>query len=579
MKRKYSLAAAAVSTMAFAALGLATLPASAAPIITDGQTTDLVIHKYLGPVVLPHLPNDGNEVTGITLPPLDGIQFDVYKVNGVDLTTNAGWEAAASLYGCMITSADVMAGSITCGTSTYTLTAVTSGETASGAVTFADLAVGLYVVNENLAASSYASASSISPAPPFFVTLPMTDTDGLDNTMGTADDRMNWLDTVHVYPKNSQDSITKTVADGNQGTANEDAFYIGEELTYTLSSTITATDSNGDGTVNGLDIGYYYVGDQLSTDVNFVSVTASILAADGTTVVPLEGCDAADLPITAPPTCDYIWTLVEETTVAPITGDWVRVVFTDAGLNKLAANSGGHVVTKIIATVESLPADGIIPNMGDFIPSQAWWMGQGNPMPLDPGDNTDPGTTPTTPDNIPSSQTLSKYGNLTFTKTAEDGTTALAGAEFTVYRDINNDENCTDADVTGTGATIIGSPVVTGADGKATFVGLLTSDFYNNAVQTDLITYCLVETKAPTGYNLLADPIKFTVMSDYEGTPPVPVLSVYDLGIIKNLADNLGNDLPLTGGQGVAALSVAGLLLIGGGGGYYAYTSRKRRTA
>lgn len=571
MKRKYSLAAAAVSTMAFAALGLATLPASAAPIITDGQTTDLVIHKYLGPVVLPHLPNDGNEVTGITLPPLDGIQFDVYKVDDVDLTTNAGWEAAASLYGCMITSADVMAGSITCGTSTYTLTAVTSGETASGAVTFADLAVGLYVVNENLAASSYASASSISPAPPFFVTLPMTDTDGLDNTMGTADDRMNWLDTVHVYPKNSQDSISKTVADGNQGTANEDAYYIGEELTYTLSSTITATDSNGDGTVNGLDIGYYYVGDQLSTDVNFVSVTASILAADGTTVVPLTGCAATALPGSG---CDYIWSVVEE---SGTTGDWVRVVFTEKGLDLLAANSGGHVVTKIIATVDSLPANGIIPNMGDFIPSQAWWMGQGNATPLTPGTDTSAGTTPGMPDNIPSNETLSKYGNLTFTKTAEDGTTALAGAEFTVYRDINNDEDCTDFDIDPANATIIGSPVTTAADGTATFVGLLTSDFYNNAVQTDLITYCLVETKAPTGYNLLADPIEFTVMSEYDGT--TPILSVHEMGVIKNLADNLGNNLPLTGGQGVAALSFAGLLLIGGGGGYYAYTSRKRRTA
>ncbi len=48
---------------------------------------------------------------------------------------------------------------------------------------------------------------------------------------------------------------------------------------------------------------------------------------------------------------------------------------------------------------------------------------------------------------------------------------------------------------------------------------------------------------------------------------------------IKNEKANLGNNLPLTGGEGVAALSLGGLALIGGGLGYYAYTSRKRQTA
>ena len=48
---------------------------------------------------------------------------------------------------------------------------------------------------------------------------------------------------------------------------------------------------------------------------------------------------------------------------------------------------------------------------------------------------------------------------------------------------------------------------------------------------------------------------------------------------IENEKSNLGNNLPLTGGEGVAALSVAGLMLIGGGAGYYAYAGRKRHTA
>lgn len=445
--------------------------------------------------------------------------------------------------------------------------------------------MGLYVVAENLADSTYATASSLNPATPFLVTLPMTDPVA----------ESSWLDTVHVYPKNTQESITKTVSDGNLGVPNQDGYYIGQKLTYTLSSSITAIDTNGDGIIDGSDIGYYYVGDQLSTDVNFVTVTASILPSAGD-AVPLTGCAASALPGTS---CDYIWSVVEET-ADPAKGDWVRVVFTQAGLEKLADNGGGHVVTNIVVTLDSLPADGIVPNMGDFIPSQGWWMGQGNEA-LTPGTDTTAGTTPTTPDNIPSNETLSKYGNVVITKAAENGTTLLGGAEFTIYRDIDNSDTCTDLDVLGGTvgstnytATKIGTPVTTDVNpflsdgtthnpnfGKVTFVGLQTSDFYNNASQTGAaqITYCLVETKAPNGYNLLADPIPFKVMSDYAADGVTPVLSVEVLPVIKNLESNLGNNLPLTGGEGVAALSLGGLALIGGGAGYYAYTSRKRRTA
>ncbi|HQY97391.1 MAG TPA: hypothetical protein PLU83_10430, partial [Phycicoccus sp.] len=37
------------------------------------------------------------------------------------------------------------------------------------------------------------------------------------------------------------------------------------------------------------------------------------------------------------------------------------------------------------------------------------------------------------------------------------------------------------------------------------------------------------------------------------------------------------NQLPLTGGAGVAAISGLGLLLVGGGLGYYVVTTRRRR--
>ena len=53
--------------------------------------------------------------------------------------------------------------------------------------------------------------------------------------------------------------------------------------------------------------------------------------------------------------------------------------------------------------------------------------------------------------------------------------------------------------------------------------------------------------------------------------------AAYTYTDIKNQPDNLTNKLPLTGGEGVALFSLAGLVLIGGGLGYYAWTQRRRR--
>ena len=85
----------------------------------------------------------------------------------------------------------------------------------------------------------------------------------------------------------------------------------------------------------------------------------------------------------------------------------------------------------------------------------------------------------------------------------------------------------------------------------------------------------MVETKAPNGYNLNAEP--FTATIDWAtGTSTLTRTATVE---ITNEKTNLGNQLPLTGGEGIAALSIGGLVLIGGGAVYYAAASRKRREA
>ena len=49
------------------------------------------------------------------------VYTDAAKTIPVDLTTNAGWEAASAITGYTLTQADILAGSFTIGATTYYL--------------------------------------------------------------------------------------------------------------------------------------------------------------------------------------------------------------------------------------------------------------------------------------------------------------------------------------------------------------------------------------------------------------------------------------------------------------------------
>ncbi|MGI5950658.1 MAG: SpaH/EbpB family LPXTG-anchored major pilin, partial [Brooklawnia sp.] len=188
-----------------------------------------------------------------------------------------------------------------------------------------------------------------------------------------------------------------------------------------------------------------------------------------------------------------------------------------------------------------------------FIPNKTW--SEQNPGP-----------------GIPTPEVESKYGNIKIEKKDPVNDLMLAGAVFEVYLDPTpRDQVCSAADVSG-------DPIAsgtTGADGTYTFTGLQASNWYDGAAVTDpkdWISYCLLETKAPAGYNLEASPYYITI--DWAtGTVDAPA---YTTAVVNNEKTNLDNELPLTGGQGIAALSILGLALIGGGTAAYAASQRKR---
>lgn len=477
---RWRVAVAAVAAGAVTALGAA-LPASAAPLIDPDQPGSLTIHKYEQPEVPTGLPNNGTEQTVTGLTPLDGVGFTVYKVDPIDLTTNAGWQDANDLSQVF----DGTEASIT--GAGYTPTAV-GGELltdVNGEITLSGLDLGLYYVVET---SPVAGATAVAP---FLVSVPLTDPDNLNG----------WLYDVHVYPKNSIVSADKTVEDSAD-------IKLGDEIEFTITTEIPDVPA----------IDAYRIVDELDTKLDYVS--AAVTLVDGTTLNP----------------ADYVVSF-------DATTNTVAVDFTASGLVVLAAHSTTQVQTVITTTVNTV---GEIANTALLYPNQ----------------HAIDEDLPT-----PSPTVETKWGEVTFEKVDEGGN-PLTGAVFSVYP--------TEADArAGTNAIVLGGATefTTAADGTVTLSGLRYSDFADGVTvapgEDGYQTYWLVEVVAPNGYELLAEPIEFTVTA---ATTPVGI----DHEVV-NVPSNSGFELPLTGGIGTTLFAAGGAMLLVGAVFFALYARRKNR--
>jgi RNA polymerase sigma factor (sigma-70 family) len=199
------------------------------PILRMGSLT---IHKYKALATPINLPNDGTALTAAQLQgltPMAGVTFTVQKVNNVDLTTNAGWTAAAALTPAQ--AAAQAAPGLT----------VTTG--AAGTATLGSLPLGLYLVTE----TGY--PAGVTPSAPFLVTLPMTDPAGGGS----------WLYDVNVYPKNAVTTATKTVNDAS-------VVKLGDNVQWTITS----------GIPNVSPIDGYRVVDKLDTKLSYTNSTVAL---------------------------------------------------------------------------------------------------------------------------------------------------------------------------------------------------------------------------------------------------------------------------------------------------------------
>ena len=505
------------------------VPATADPLPTQGT---LVIHKYALDA-----PGDGSNNNGtlLTTPPagdpLDGVIFRIYKIGARTLATYPDtppigkYEVVGSTLVVKDKTTDATIGVYNITTAVSSLTTGNNATYGHGTAIAADLPAGYYLVVETGSVTGGPTAYPTSGAPytvtinnpiePFIVSVPMTNP--------TND---GWLTTVHVYPKNKAMSIEKK--------SNIDPTYtyaVGDPINYWIPATVP-TDINA--TI--YDAQSYYIYDEFHMALTYVPSSLVVTAYNGTTWSTLTAGT------------DYVATYTAG--VPAGSSGTLKVSFCDESLTP------GRLYSTVLFDKQQIRIDftctvnayiyemdvTVVDNKAelDFINKDGDPFKIGTP----PGEN----------------QFYS--ASIKITKVDKDDN-PVNGAKFMIATSETNAR--------------AGNFIKRDADGKfvdygeAGYSALPASSFYeitcnniqsfrglhNREAGTTVVylTYWIVETGTPAGYNRLQDPIQVTFNAAINGD----VNFVYDLKV----TNSQGFILPLTGGTGIIVCTVAGIVLLG----------------
>lgn len=492
------------------------------PLVNKDAKGSLTIHKFGNPTSegqpsgtaadVDDVKANGGEV-------LEGVEFTVYKINktadgatDIDVTTNEGLLAASKL----------KAGDFATGT--QATQALIDNGTLEKVATGTTNEKGEWVVSENLDLGAYLVVETgpkegYDPAVPFIAFVPMTSNGKVgDETQGTT-----WNYDVHAFPKNYKDEEpTKTVKDKDQNAGDEN-------LVYTVTGTARQLKPNTERT-------QFQITDQIDPKLTVTDVQVKVVKGDGS---------------------EQALTATDDTDGKFFEGNNVDVDLKPEVAKTLG--TGDKVVVTITTTLkpEFENATDIAPNKGLVF--------QNNPD----------GTENSTPKETPEVKTY--WGGLQFKKVDGDRN-GLEGAEFQIVRQAAG-EKCSDIDTTkkdswtpvnGQQGGEVKTTFVSGQDGIVKITGLHVNDFEDNAevVEGEQSHYCLIETKAPEGKELLPEALEFKLVATE--TSPERVYELVSVQVGANEGEVVNSDdttpnLPMTGGAGVGILAAIGAAIVAAG--------------
>lgn len=487
------------TTFVACALAVATtVPAFAADpantsVIDTSKTTTLTIHKLLKDDQFSNSRQDDGTEKTVTGDPVEGVTFTAYKI---EIPADKSAPAKDFTYNA----AD---NKITSNGVEYTLGVGTEMKTgADGAVT-ETLQQGYYLVVETSVDGAKVNGEKVSiteTCAPFIVRLPMTKPNSTE-----------WNYNVHVYPKNSTSTATKTPS--------KTSVNVGEALSWDIKTAIPSGIEN---------FQKFDVTDQLDKALTYT---------DNSAVVEVAGAigDFVDFPATDQDKTNYTVTCVEGKLTVSFTDEGrkalanyqdVKVTF-GTTVNENVLDATHQNVVKNTATVEFKNQDG-------------------------------------TESKVPTPEAKVHTGKIDITKKSSADQTLLNGVEFKIASSeanatagnyLKKAADGTILDVNDAGYADAADYVATTADGKASFAGLKDYDVANGL--TIYRSYYIVETKAAAGYELLDAPVKVDFTAD-NSTEAVHYT------ISKDVLNTPKTNLPLTGGMGTVLFSVAGIALLGG---------------
>ena len=511
-----ALPAATSATQAAPAFGLAAT-IERAPSLVDLdplKTGSITIHKLVKDDTNGTTAGNGLEDATATGTPLDGVTFTVERLTYVDLTTQDGWEQLAGYNGDVAVAKNDGVDA-----------AIEKTTAGGGLAVFDGLPVGAYVVTEIATPAGYVGSK------PFIITVPMTHPTDLNK----------WVYDVHAYPKNSKANIDKTVKDDTTPA-------IGSEISYTLKSDVPAAEA----------LAYYDVVDQYDKRVELPEANIALKLINGKTggVALVKDTDYKLISADGTDGKTKFWT----------------AEFTAAGRQKLLDNRKDDttkVQMDLSGTVkDKVEADGLFKNKAILLPNA-------------PSNGWKPNSGTVPPPDYPNSEVVSKFGKVKITKVSSKDTTAkLSGAQFEVYK--CTPQSTPAANFESVDATLDKklSPAgkdtyETNANGEVTIDGLRNNDWENNEAVTDPGWYCLVETKAPDGFEPQTRPIAFQILQTNSKADNEYTLET----TVKDVPKNGGFNLPLTGAAGIGVLIGAGALLVGSSGAIALANKRRKEQA